>query len=329
VDRAIGASGWRRRRLLILAYHGISLDDEHQWNGALYMSPSMFEQRLQTMRSVGCSVLPLAEALMRLYEGTLQDRSVAVTFDDGYFDFAARAYPLLAAYGVPATVYLRTHLLGEKVPIFRLVCSYVFWKSRRPRVRVPELRNEPYDIGSAEARANAVSAIADEAQRRRFCAREEAGLLRTLGGELSVDIDSILQKHLLELMSTDDVTRLAGAGVDFQLHTHSHNTPRDARRFAEEIETNRGRIQVLTGRPTAHFCYPSGNYNSLFFPWLTSLGVRSATTCDPGLASPTTPPLMLPRFVDTSSTTPEEFEGWLRGTTAWLSRKRSYAERSA
>src|SRR5438105_2486444 len=51
-------SPWRDRRLLILCYHGVSLDDEHEWNPELYMSPERFRQRLMMLDAGGYSVLP-------------------------------------------------------------------------------------------------------------------------------------------------------------------------------------------------------------------------------------------------------------------------------
>jgi hypothetical protein len=72
--RALGASRWRRDRLLILCYHGISIDDEHLWNAELYMPPDRLERRLRTLRAFGCHVLPLGEALERLGRGDLPDR---------------------------------------------------------------------------------------------------------------------------------------------------------------------------------------------------------------------------------------------------------------
>ena len=50
------------------------------------------------------SILRLGEALERPETQELPPRSVAVTFDDGAYDFYRQAYPLLKKYGVPVTV---------------------------------------------------------------------------------------------------------------------------------------------------------------------------------------------------------------------------------
>src|SRR5216117_1925670 len=57
----VAHSPWRRRRLLILCYHGFSLDDEHQWNPSLYIQPRLFEERLKLLERA--NVLPLTEGL--------------------------------------------------------------------------------------------------------------------------------------------------------------------------------------------------------------------------------------------------------------------------
>lgn len=327
-NRVIADTAWRRRRLLILAYHGISQDDEHEWNGALYMSADMLRERLKILRAARCTVLPFGEALDRLSAGTLPPRSVAVTFDDGYVDFATRAHPLLTEYGIPPTVYLPTLRLGWSMPVFPLAYWYLLWKSRLARVIVPELRSEPFELGSTLACRTAAASILAIARRDRMSRDDKDRLGRILAQRVGGDYDALFEKRLFQVMSPADVSRLAAEGVDFQLHTHTHNTPGEREAFATEIETNRARIRELTGTTPVHFCYPSGVHDPRFLPWLTELGVRSATTCDPGLATPATPPLMLPRFVDTSSTSAVEFHGWLTGTSALISRRKSYARKA-
>src|SRR5690348_14036099 len=77
----------RAQRLLILCYHGISVEDEHRWNPSLYIDAATFRNRLEILRDGGYRVLPLDEALKLLYRNQLPARSVVLTFDDGSHDF--------------------------------------------------------------------------------------------------------------------------------------------------------------------------------------------------------------------------------------------------
>src|SRR6202035_4607133 len=77
----------RDSKLLILCYHGISLDDEHQWLGGLYLSADRFRERLELLKASDANVMSLDEGLERLRAGSLPSRSVVITFDDGFHDF--------------------------------------------------------------------------------------------------------------------------------------------------------------------------------------------------------------------------------------------------
>src|SRR5438132_1545578 len=59
----VGASGWRRQRLLILCYHGVSLQDEHEWAPELFVTPAFLRRRFEILRDSGYVVLPLGEAV--------------------------------------------------------------------------------------------------------------------------------------------------------------------------------------------------------------------------------------------------------------------------
>ena len=321
----VADSEWRKQRLLILCYHGISMDDEHLWNGALYMPPRLFEERLKALRAMRCNVLPLREAVERLYSGTLPDRSVAITFDDGYHDFVAQAHPLLSEYGMPATVYLPTLHCGRGTPLFSIGPSYILWKARGKTVQVDEIRQAPLDLRTPAGRDDALAAVHEVARRDKLSHADRAAVMQRLADALGVDYEAMLERRMLQIMSPALATEMSAAGVDVELHTHRHRTPHDRVKFLDEIETNRRLIEELTGKFARHFCYPSGAYEADFLPWLAECGVISATTCDPGLASRNTPPLMLPRLVDTTGTTSSEFQGWLSGAAWLITPKRSYA----
>jgi peptidoglycan/xylan/chitin deacetylase (PgdA/CDA1 family) len=321
-------SPWRRRRLLILCYHGVSMRDEHEWNPRLYMAPAALETRLRVLRDTGCAVLPLEAAVEQLYAGTLPPRAVALTFDDGYVDFCEQAWPLLKKYDMPATVYLTTLQCGMNQPIFRLVVPYMLWQARQRTVDLSGLadaRDAVFDLRTDRARGRAFDAILATMEARQLRIDEKPRFAAAIAERLGVDYPGIAGARMLTIMVPHEVRRLAAAGVAFELHTHTHRTPDDETRFDEEISRNRIAIESMTGTPARHFCYPSGRYRPEFLPWLQEQRVVTATTCDPGLASDRSNPLLLPRFVDVSAVTPIEFEGWVTGASSFVSRHRSYA----
>jgi hypothetical protein len=157
VSAAVRGSRWRRDRLLILAYHGISLSDEHLWDGSQFMAADVFRARMRTLKASGCSVLPLGQAVARLYAGELPERSVAITFDDGTSDFHRLAFPVLEEFGFPVTLYLTTFYSLYNRPVFDLMCAYLLWKGRG---RVLDLKTitgqeDRLDLSSAAARTAA------------------------------------------------------------------------------------------------------------------------------------------------------------------------------
>jgi peptidoglycan/xylan/chitin deacetylase (PgdA/CDA1 family) len=303
---------WRRRRLLVLCYHGISIADEHEWSPALYLDQRRFERRMNILRRGRYSVLPLGDAVRALYAGQLPERAVAITFDDGAHDFYSRARPVLEAHGFPATVYLTTYYCGYNRPVFDGACSYMLWKERGKRA---QFRGHPLDLaGSGRASAlRQLSALATG-----LSGADRDAFLAELARDIGFDYESFVGRRILHIMNPAEVTDSAQRGIDFQLHTHRHRLPRDRALFRSEIDENRQSILAMTGRLPSHFCYPSNAQAPEFPAWLSELSVQTAVTCDPGLASSASDPLRLPRFLDSSNPTDAEFESWLAGVAVFL-----------
>ena len=327
LNRRVSNTEWRRNKCLILCYHGISQDDEHAWNPAFFMSAQTFESRLETLKEGQYNVLPLSEAFERLAKGSLPPRSVVLTFDDGMTNFRTHALPILRKYHYPATVYLRTDYCYYRRPVFRPVGPYLLWKRRQAPVSANQKLGwlEGQDLRTEEGRARAWSSVERVEQERQLSYEERDALLAELANHIGIDYQAFLDGGILQIMSPEEVSAIAREGTDIQLHTHSHQlvTDLDQEELRTDIEENRRRIVELTGTDPVHFCYPNGKYSPECLPTLRDLGIATATTCEPALTAGNSNPLLLPRYIDTDTRTPSEFEAWLSGVGGLLPRLRA------
>jgi peptidoglycan/xylan/chitin deacetylase (PgdA/CDA1 family) len=325
----VADSKWRRDRLLILCYHGTSLADEHLWRPGLYIEPSVLEQRLQILKTGGYSVLPLGEALDRLQQGSLPPRSVALTFDDGTYDFYKQAYPLLKCDGYPATVYQTTYYTDYERPVFNLITSYMLWKKRGEII--PDARElglaQPMDLRTEAGRHQVVLGLIALAAREQMTGADKDALAARLAKFLGLDYEALAATRIVQLMNPREVKEVAANGVDVQLHTHRHRTPVDENLFRREIRDNRERIEALVSSKPVHFCYPSGVYRREFFPWLVKEQVVSATTCDSGLVTRESETFLIPRFIDNQCQRAIDFESWISGVGDLLALRRAATQR--
>jgi peptidoglycan/xylan/chitin deacetylase (PgdA/CDA1 family) len=310
-----GASRWRTDRLVVLGYHGISLEDEHEFDAELFMSAAVFAKRMEQLHRSRAAVLPLTEAMTRLWAGTLPPRAVVLTFDDGFFDFHQVALPVLRRHGFPATVYQTTYYSDYQEPVCHLAWRYILWKGRTAQLNLAPITGEDrrFDLSIAQIRTQVFLLINKYADQQELTGRERNDLAAKIAAEIGVDFDAIRRKRLLGLMTPDDVRDVSRHDIAVELHTHRHRTPADQQLFLREIDDNRSWIERVTGRRPVHFCYPSGRWQPIFFPWLEERGIASATTCELGLATRNAPKYLVPRLIDTMAMNPVEFDAYIAG----------------
>lgn len=314
------SSAWRTKRLLILCYHGISIADEHDWNGLFYVDAPLFAARLQALHNQGCNVLPLGEAVQRLGAGTLPKRAIVITFDDGFFDFLDQAWPVLKRFGFPVTVYQTTYYSEFQAAVPMLACGYML--SRLPDrsitvSHVPGLES-PISLLHDFDRQRVIAALADYANKNHLSAAGKDELVQRVAAAIGFDYEQIRSRRILHCMTPEEISVLSREGVEFQLHTHRHRTPRHRELFLREIDDNIVRLREWTGKEPHDFCYPSGVHSPQFVPWLHERSIRSATTCEQELCTSHSDPLFLPRFLDTALVTNDVFAAWVSGLASVL-----------
>ncbi|MGX6446497.1 polysaccharide deacetylase family protein, partial [Patulibacter sp. S7RM1-6] len=112
--------------------------------------------------------------------------------------------------------------------------------------------------------------------------------------------------------------RLIEAGWEIGSHTVDHTdltTLSDAA-LADQLVRSRKRIRSRLGVTARFFCYPAGRQDDRVRAAVVRAGYVAATTTQPGIATPTDDPLLLPRIRVGPETTPAALVQQARGTAA-------------
>jgi peptidoglycan/xylan/chitin deacetylase (PgdA/CDA1 family) len=98
----------------ILMYHRVDVDRPADATGRqLTLSPQRFAQQLKYLKEHGLQGISLARMWERLRRRQGLDRTVVLTFDDGYRDQYTYALPLLREYHDTATFFIVTGDVGD------------------------------------------------------------------------------------------------------------------------------------------------------------------------------------------------------------------------
>jgi hypothetical protein len=131
------------RVIPIFEYHSISSPQGEQ-DTHLTVSPKHFAEHMDWLADQGYRTLTLSQYFQ--HSDTLPERSILLTFDDGYADFAENALPILRHHHFSATLYVVTAYIGQ----------YNEWDSRGELPRrsllgwkeLAALSEEGFEIGS-------------------------------------------------------------------------------------------------------------------------------------------------------------------------------------
>jgi peptidoglycan/xylan/chitin deacetylase (PgdA/CDA1 family) len=239
-----------RSRPLILMYHRVAAPAIDPWGLAVH--PDRFEAHLDVLRRRRI-VLSVGEIVSRLKAGTLPDKAVAITFDDGYVDNLTEAQPRLAAHGMSATLFLTAGAVGQQREFWwDELARAIFVNGARPSQEDATWR------AWQEPRTDRQRAYFDLWQRLRGATAAERDESMT-----NVREDSSLEAaNPADLpLSPHQVGEIVRAGV-FELGGHTLTHPvlplLDSRQRRFEVARGKQCCEELSRRPIAGFAYPHG-----------------------------------------------------------------------
>jgi peptidoglycan/xylan/chitin deacetylase (PgdA/CDA1 family) len=106
----------RRRRSVVLGYHGVAESRLRDDLSLLQVSPARFRTQLELLRDAGFRFVTMAELARRAGGGAPEPGLAVITFDDGMRNNHAIALPILNEFGIPATVYVTIGFIGGNSP---------------------------------------------------------------------------------------------------------------------------------------------------------------------------------------------------------------------
>jgi len=110
------ATGEMAQSLPVLTYHSIRtvIDPGDSLGYGLSVSAEEFEKQMKFLNHQGYTTLTPDDLLAVLQKKeALPQKSIMLTFDDGYEDFYTAAFPILKKYKFKATVFIVTGFLGD------------------------------------------------------------------------------------------------------------------------------------------------------------------------------------------------------------------------
>jgi peptidoglycan/xylan/chitin deacetylase (PgdA/CDA1 family) len=103
------------KQLAVLSFHKIGKPPADGWNTWFYIPKETFVCQLNDLKTGGWEVLDRVQFLEGLRNPErLPERSVLITFDDGYRSMRTLVLPLMREFGLPAVLFVPTDYVGGR-----------------------------------------------------------------------------------------------------------------------------------------------------------------------------------------------------------------------
>jgi peptidoglycan/xylan/chitin deacetylase (PgdA/CDA1 family) len=261
--------------------------DAFQPNRLLEVTPAFLEAVIDSLQRADVELVGLDEMHRRLTARDFTRRFACLTFDDGYRDNEAWAYPILKARDVPFAIYVPTSFADGQGELWWLVLERVIAANARVALAVDGTERQ-FECGTPAAKAETFETLYWWLR-----GRESEAELRAAVGALAerYGVDTAALCNDL-CMSWDELKALAADPlVTIGAHTVNHVMLKKASEAAarQEMEASAAAIERKLGRRPAHFSYPVGDPTSAGpreFRLAREVGFKTAVTTRPGVLFP-------------------------------------------
>ncbi len=280
-----------RGRVVILMYHRIlpdTLARHSLLQPGMYVTASAFERQVRFLRS-HFDVLPLGELLQIWRRGPLRHdgRFCVLTFDDGWADNYANAYPILKQYRVPATIFVPTAYIGARQWFWTDAMAFLLTRWDDGGLTLDARREVSAILAGCEHLREILAPARPRADRASQVIRLEAAIAclkqwPTERAEALVDRLRCASQVSLpdERMFLDwtEIEDMSQRGISFGSHSRSHRilVGLPQCQALEELQTSMCALKARTVNWIPVLCYPNGTHDHCLRELARACGYEAA-----------------------------------------------------
>ncbi len=289
----------------ILGYHRVLPDDDESLKyiePGMYVSTKTFEKHMRFI-SENFNPISLGEILkIKNFKN-----SVAVTLDDGWRDNYIYAFPILKKFGIPATIFFTSNLVGK---------SEWFWTDRIAYYLNVVGRCEP-EFKATFFKILGIDYNRFSTKSMMHCAlkvhrKDVDTVIKRLKNksvselrEIMEQIDELMKPFSEKInskriwLSWNEIEEMYRQGVSFGCHTHNHIilTKTTMDEVKKELEACKSALYEHLDQDVLMFSYPNGDHNQKVREIVKDHGFHIAVTTNPGSIGGSPCPLQLNRVL--------------------------------
>jgi peptidoglycan/xylan/chitin deacetylase (PgdA/CDA1 family) len=214
-----------RKYAKILAFHSVSNNENYFVKGTnMWVSASLFVELCAYIRKY-YNIISLQKFVESLKEGKIPERSVVITFDDGFADNYHFAYPILKKFQIPATIFLTTEAIDNRKPIWIQKLNYLVNEFGVDEIigKIRDSSKYAYferSIGSGNS-DNVSPKQLEQFLTYKIAKNHRQEFLTELYSEFDISMEDIFSSKSV-FLSWEEIKKMQADGICFGNHGKSH-----------------------------------------------------------------------------------------------------------
>ncbi len=286
LDAVSGSPG----KSIVLGYHRVLPSDSVQvafCAPGMYVTPETLRRHLVFLKQ-HYRLVHVTDLLVN----RCADKCCAITFDDGWWDNYAYAYPILKELDVPATIFLATGFIESRQ--WPWPDRLAFYRQFSDDLHCQDQFCELLAVSGCAVPCGSSNSLAVLIGEMKKCSHPDIVHAMELIDDRFSELYAVLH-GMNPAVTWCQIREMKAAGVEFGLHSHAHiiaNHATEDSLLEHDYRVSAERFRSELGVSPLFFAYPNGNYTSAAIRTLQKLGIEAAVTTQAGFVDGSDPMIL-------------------------------------